>query len=222
MKKLLLLTAVAGIIGLPALSQAQERATVYDGSTYRYQYGTTLTHLPNEGRPDENDMVNGAVNFTSGEWSQAAWSLDALSDVASPVAPISVDWSNGALQFDYKVDGGVHRYYSVSLQLYHNGANISIGAITLGGAGEQLTADGQWHTAEVQFSGYAPEYLTLLEDPTFDPTLPTLWKFRIQPGLGGMTNVLIDNVTVPVPEPATYAALAGALALGVVLLRRRK
>jgi hypothetical protein len=47
--------------------------------------------------------------------------------------------------------------------------------------------------------------------------------FSVGSNTGGITNMFIDNVNVSViPEPSTFAALAGLLALGGAILRRRK
>lgn len=92
--------------------------------------------------------------------------------------------------------------YALSLTLNYDGSALALTTSLSGG----------------NFSGMN---YTIMDDT--DPTL-SFDSFAIRIGNQEFTTVNLDSftVTTPIPEPSTYAAIFGALALGLVAYRRRK
>lgn len=210
MKKLLLLAStIAGLISGPAIAQAQ--AVIFDGSSVSKFFGTDVATATLEDG-------TGRINFPG------TWQTISFGQNGTTIAPSQIDWTNGDITFDYKVNSASAPLYRFHIHFFTTNPDDNKLAVAVEWPSlTPLTADGQWHTFTVPVSGWAQAYLDAVTAEIIDPNTPQQWRIFIQNGSAPM-DINIDNVTLTgvIPEPSTYAVIAGLLALGVVLLRRRK
>lgn len=123
-----------------------------------------------------------------------------------------------------------HNHYSGSSRAQFavpgtGGSNDGSGWVAGPGSGGEWTtwiftvaADG---STTIQLDGLAP-VTTGTSIKTFSGAPTQIWLYGGSGSNGGaLAGVYVDNITV-VPEPSTYALMFGAVALGAVVIRRRK
>lgn len=164
--------------------------------------GTALANISN--------VVSTTPTFslTGGTWSGGVYLVDPTQQVTITTNAFTGFSSNldghiGFYIFNNGPAGAVYeedRFYSDD-----NGANNFI-SYTIN---PNTLVSGQTYTVEAGFSGVTDLDTTLGTGPT-------------APLVGAYMEVATSFQLQAVPEPSTYAAIAGALVLGIVMLRRRK
>lgn len=201
------------LITFASASSLLAQNVIYNGSSFSQEFGngTSGTQVTG-GSP--NSAVDSAAEITfSGGFNTIGW------EATGGFTPDNIDWSLGDLTFDYKTTSPDADVFKMRVLYFSGGSDTTVAE------GEDLASlntDGNWHTFEWDINDWHPDFQQLIDDGLVDTSseLSTLRVF-LQSGSNGST-MTIDNVAMPVPEPAATAAVIGFLALGTVLYRRRR
>ncbi|WP_169305365.1 PEP-CTERM sorting domain-containing protein [Coraliomargarita akajimensis] len=202
-----LISSVAIALAFGAAAQAQ--VVLYSNSgTVNGPGGTTTIADPfGTGMGDiiavDADGLGQYSNFNTGFFDMTAYNGQELT-----------------LQYDIYFDGaGVNGAYTSDDQSYM-GINIGGGGGAAGSANWRTVSNAsslnQWETVTLTVTVDSS-----LGDGTYGGLMLT--NNRATAGNAGIPSHYIDNISFTVvPEPGTYALMAGALALGAVMVRRRR
>lgn len=187
-----------------------QSAVVFDGTSLFNEFGAAGT------------LVDGAYNVTLNGWGNTAFRS---AEPADAITPQSINWAAGPVSFDYRINSGtVQGLYNFNLMLRVEGANppqqplaaMQWPSLT------PLIADGQWHTFSVNFAGFHPDYAGRVTEGVINPALPYNVILFLQGGNAADLNISVDNLVIPVPEPAGQAAILALLVLGLAFWRRAR
>lgn len=209
MKKIALLLTF-----LAAVSLSMGQLVLYDGSSFQKDFGNGSGELDSTAF-SPNSAVTSSANLTIGN----DWGSITIFDTAT-IAPNEIDWSNGTLSFDYRINDD-NNFFQVQLRIWTPSTNHI--TVATGGSVTTLINDGEWHTHEINISDWSTDYYNNVETNIIDPTVPADFRLTIQAAAGGL-DANIDNILIPqaIPEPSFYAALFGFAAIGLAIVRRRK
>ena len=184
---------------LNSSTDAKLSVSFADVSTMNAAYGPGVYHMevPNGGSPQ-------------------SWDLQSLTGDLYPNAPlVTGTWSGGLLQIDptqnytltFAAFGGFNTNDSISMQIdgigtnYFSNVSVTTFLITAG----TLTA-GQTYDVSLRFNNNFIDMNAIGVGGNGDASFTTENMFQIQ----------------AIPEPSTYAAILGAVALAGVMIRRRR
>lgn len=211
--------ALLGVV--PVLFALSARAQF----TAVYNFGTALTDTPSVANVTFNPITatnvtatysSSNANFTSNQWTTAGGSPDTAEH----------------LSFTLQVSSGYTlSLTSFSLQASRSGtgpANISV-ELFVGGVSQATSSTfSPTNTTSTATSGMSTHTFDFGDLTSIAAT--SLVEFRIYGwgGTGSTGNLRLDDLTVngsatsAIPEPSTYAAIAGACALGAAVWQRRR
>lgn len=203
--------SIAGFAGTGA-------SLVYGGSTNNNTY-----YLLSPGSEAEDTAFGGKVAASG---ANGTLTLSAINDTGVGVASFSVSWDYlqytahnraSTVSFSYSVDGGVSYVTS--------GVTVSSGGLVYTAAELTGVSTGSGSPTSVVLTSSTAISIALVDSLAVGDTI--LFRYTWANGAGGGNNAHlgVDNFSftaIPVPEPSAYAAIAGALVLSSVLVRRRR
>lgn len=196
-----------------------------------------------------SQLGGGWVSSGTGTWvvtdnggDDVAFRDNAVTRFASSAVGITFDASSienqtVTLTFDYAASSGSTNSGEAAFVVYANNGAGTKGNATLYGvsnvntytpqadtrivydgstSGTPIAATGT-HSVSVQFNVGDLSSTNAVGERT----LTFVFSMNNQ-GNGGVSDAFLDNVTITVPEPSTYALLAGLGAVGLLAIRRRK
>ena len=214
----LLRAAFVAVVATAATAQAQLRFTEAMSSSGPPQIGGTLDWF------ELTNLGSGAVDITGYKFDDGSYNINfaaSLQGVSSIAAGQSVVFLETVSSASASAAIAAFRTFwgnidSVVIGSYSgNGLSLSSGGdgLSLFDAGGSELMRAEFGAATTGFSF------------GFDPTTSTFGALSANGSFGGFTSAgSLTNVGSPgaIPEPSTYAALVGALALAGVALRRRR
>lgn len=196
------------------------------------------------GRSASISVVDGQLNMMSGNLGQARFATQIVEDnkvtqgsgyfLRFDVGAVLTGTANAGALVRYAIWGTDDTEYTTPMQTavfnFTGGDPVDAGAtlltsgmLTLDAATALSTVTSATFDVGAGYNDYIVQFgLTTASGASV--TDYTFGAFANNPAnnIADFGSVRIDNVMVAVPEPSTYAALAGLLALGVVAWRRRR
>ena len=199
------------LFAIMATSSLVAQSVIYDGSAFSQEFGNGSGTGVVGGSP--NSAVDQAAELTfSGGFNTVGW------EATGGFVPDDIDWSQGGLQFDYKTTSPDADVFKMQVLYFDGGSDTTVVAPE---SVTGLNADGNWHTFEWSVSDWDPEFQQLIDDGLDTSSELSSVRISLQAGTNPST-LTVDNVTMPVPEPATTSAVLGVLVIGIVLFRRSR
>jgi hypothetical protein len=240
MKKIIIATTLASVAALPLL--AQTIASSEGQARYQIAYGTGYPgDVTGEGAgfaTAQTSFAGGNGSFTRGQVSQyAVQSADyaafnaatdfSISLSAAPTVAYEL-WAStrqfggsGDSFVDSLMDATTGNPLSTHAPAFINGMDAYPGS----GAGGNATYIGDFSGGTTTIAGNVA-LNTLLSGTTFDSTFDSqgdheIYLFFVSNSLESFESFTPGGSITAVPEPSSYALLAGMLALASIMLRRR-
>jgi hypothetical protein len=239
MKKIIQLITAAGVLAASSLS-AQNLISYWDQNSNSLPggFGFLPADFPQSADQGSGTLTIGnfdmTVDGTTGAYSYiqsfGGSTTNALAGVASggslsPQGGVDVGgaFSNNGMYIDLNVSTA--GFAGVTVSWAQRGTSTGFDSRSF-----SYSADGggSFNVVNVDTGALGSTWTTQTYDlsaiTAIDDNMDVVFRITLDGATGGNGNNRFDNilVTAAVPEPATYAALAGLLALGLVIARRRR